>query len=135
MQPEEQGLTATQDCQLQTERARSDADQDGGRLANLQDLAAFTQAEFFKVSEKIKAANPGYEKMLTIKPRELKKGAARHSRRYRSGGICPLGEQLYIFVVARRAQDLFAQMNLTCYSSVGLDAALLTASCSRSAKQ
>lgn len=88
-------------AQLQTERSKPESEKDEAKIVNLADLAASTQAEFFKVSEQIKAANPNFEKVLTVKPRELKKAQRAIPEDTVLVQYAPLGDQLYIFVVTR----------------------------------
>ncbi len=87
--------------QLAAEKARPEAERDPARLQNLQNLLASTQAEFFAVSAGIKEKFPAYEKVLAVKPRELKKA----QRALPEGALllqyAPLGDSLYIFVVTR----------------------------------
>jgi CHAT domain-containing protein len=93
---------------LETEQAKPAGERDAKKIQNLKLVAASTQAEFFKVSEEIKATNPNYESLMTVKPRELKTA----QRSIPEGVIfieyAPIGDQLYIFLVTRNDLKIYA---------------------------
>lgn len=95
-------------AQLETENARPDTERDTKKVENLHDLVAATQAEFFKVSAEIRAANPNFDSILTVKPRELKKAQPSIPAGAVLIQYAPLGDKLYIFVVSRTDLKIYA---------------------------
>jgi len=94
--------------QLENETARPDAERDQKKVDNLSSLVAATQAEFFKVSGEIRAANPNFDSVLTVKPRELKKAQPSIPEGSVLIQYAPLGDKLYIFVVSRDKLKIYA---------------------------
>jgi CHAT domain-containing protein len=99
-------LRSAQDA-LDTEQAKPANERSEEKIQNLKLVAATTQAEFFKVSEQIKAANPNYETLMTVKPRELKTA----QRSIPDGALlveyAPIGDQLYVFLVTQTSLKIY----------------------------
>lgn len=60
--------TRAMEVQLQTEQAKPAEQQDPTKIRNLQGAIATTRGEWRKAVEQIKAADPSYEKLFTVKP-------------------------------------------------------------------
>lgn len=96
-----QGRLQTVRAQLADEQALPEDSRDAKKVENLTALVASTQAEFFNVSNQLKDKFPNYEKVVSVKPKELKKA----QRTLPPGALllqyAPLGDTLYIFAVTR----------------------------------
>jgi tetratricopeptide (TPR) repeat protein len=89
--------------QLRTEEAKPETERDKTKIENLKTVVASTQGEFRRVVEQIKSSNPNWEKFMTVNPKALKE-----TQRSIPPGVmlvqyAPVGEQLYIFLVSKRA--------------------------------
>ena len=93
--------------QLQGEQSKPEGERDPSKLQNLKLVAASTQEEFFRVADEIKANNPNWEKLVTVKPRELRKAQKSIPEGVTFLQYAPLGEQLYIFVVTKSSLKIY----------------------------
>jgi CHAT domain-containing protein len=94
-------------AQLQSEQARPETERDHAKIENLKLVVASTQGEFRRVVEKIKSANPNWEKFMTVNPKALKE-----TQRSIPPGVifiqyAPLGEQLYVFLVTKENLKIY----------------------------
>lgn len=94
-------------ARLISESAAPAPRRDNAVIANLEGLLASTQAQFFQVSEQIKARNPRFETTLSLSPLELRKA----QRSLPEGALllqyAALDDGLYIFAVTRRDLKIF----------------------------
>jgi CHAT domain-containing protein len=95
-------------AQLETENSKPDATRDRTKIENLRDLVATTQADFFQVSNQLKEKDPAFDKILTVKPRELKKAQRSIPADSVLIQYAPLNDGLYIFVVTRDDLKIYA---------------------------
>jgi tetratricopeptide (TPR) repeat protein len=87
--------------QLETEQAKPAAARDTSRVQNLQLVLADTQREFILVSKQIESANPNFDKILSVRPAELKQAQQSIPQDTIFVQYAPLGDTLYIFLVTR----------------------------------
>jgi CHAT domain-containing protein len=94
-------------AQLVEAQAKPVPERDTQRVQNLQQLIASTQAEFFQVSEQLKAKNPRFSQALSLSPTELKKA----QKSIPAGALllqyAPLDDGLYIFAVTKTSLQIF----------------------------
>src|SRR5213079_131600 len=88
-------------AQRESEQAKPKDQQDKAKIENLSRVVAATQAECFKLNEQIKAANPHWEKFMTLNPESLKKAQKRIPPEVMLIQYAPLGEELYVFLVTK----------------------------------
>lgn len=96
----EQAVAAQEQARLQ-EAAKPAGQQDRTRIANLSTLVAGTRAELLQVTNRIRTANPDYERYLTIKPTDLRAVQARLPAGVVVVEYLPLETGLAVFVVTR----------------------------------
>jgi CHAT domain-containing protein len=92
---------AAQEQERVAELSKPAAQQDRTRVANLTQLVAQTRADLLKVANALRAANPDYERFITIKITDLRNVQARLPEDVVVVQYLPLETALTIFVVTR----------------------------------
>jgi CHAT domain-containing protein len=93
-------------AQRESEQAKPKEEQDKAKLENLGRVVASTQAEVFRLSEQIKASNPGFDKLMTVKPDVFKKAQRSIPPEVMLVQYAPLGEELYVFLVTKTSMKI-----------------------------
>lgn len=96
-----QNQLQTAQGQLQAEQSKPEAQRSPEAVQMLTKLVAQTQGEFYTVTDQLKKANPNYDRVVTIAPKELKRVQRDLPADVAIVEYAPLGEQLYIFLVTR----------------------------------
>jgi tetratricopeptide (TPR) repeat protein len=101
--------TRAMEAQLRTEQAKPAAQQDPVKIQNLKGAIATTRGEWRKAVEQIKAADPSYEKLFTVKPLVLSETQRSIPADAAFVMYVPLkspgsdSEELYIFLVTKES--------------------------------
>jgi hypothetical protein len=103
----ESKLRGAQDA-LRNARALPPTERDPQQINELQRVVASTQGEFLRVARELRDKNPNYDKVISVKPTELKAAQRAIPADVALVQYAPLGEQLYIFVVTRESLKIFA---------------------------
>jgi len=96
----------TANAQRESEQAKPKDQQDKVKLENLSRVVATTQAECFRLNEQIKASNPHFEKVMTLKPEYLRKAQKQIPPEVILVQYAPLGEEIYVFLVTRTSMKI-----------------------------
>jgi len=97
----------TVEAELQSEQAKPEASRNDEKVESLKLVAADTQREFVLVSKRIRDANPNFDKILTVRPAELKQAQGSIPENTILVQYAPLGDQLYIFLVTHNSLKIY----------------------------